>query len=216
MRKRKSLLFFNVLLTIVGLACEQSGRILTPEQATTEAEEGVFRPDEEGGSAAGAEFAPGSNASIVGSGFLINLVDVPGGRITGSQSRGSTVEILESAEFEGEIWYHVDSGTGNGWLRAENLEPIEGESDGEGEGENEGETTTSGPAVGDTVTLTSNGFLINLLREPNGNIVAVQERGAQVTILDVFEADDGALWYFIDAPTGEGWVPAENITEEAP
>jgi hypothetical protein len=37
-----------------------------------------------------------------------------------------------------------------------------------------------------------------------------------VTILDLFEADDGTLWYLIDAPTGEGWVPAENISVEVP
>ncbi len=214
MRKRKSLLFFIVLLAFVGLACEKSGRILTPEEATAEAEEGVFRPDEEGGSATGAEFAPGSNASIVGSGFLINLVDVPGGRIAGSQARGSTVEVIESAEFEGEIWYHVDSETGEGWLRAENLEAIESESG--VEGEVEGEEAAAGLGEGDSVYLVSNGFLVNLLREPNGTIIAVQERGVEVTIVDVFEADDGALWYLIDAPTGEGWVPAENISVDAP
>lgn len=217
MRKRKSLLLFIALLVFVSLACEQSGRILTPEEATAEAQEGVFRPNEDGSSAAGAEFVIGSSASVIGSGFLINILDVPGGRIAGSQARGSTVEILESAEFEGEIWYHVDSETGDGWLRAENLEAIAGESGGEeGEGEGEGESTASGPAEGDTVFLVSTGFLVNLLREPNGQILAVQERGVPVTIVDVFEADDGTLWYLIDAPTGEGWVPADNISEEAP
>jgi hypothetical protein len=216
MRKRKSLLLFIALLVFVSLACEQSGRILTPEEATAEAGENVFQPSEDGESAAGAEFSPGSNASIIGSGFLINLLDVPGGRIVGSQARGSTVEVIESAEFEGEIWYHVDSETGEGWLRAENLEAVEGESAGESEGEDEGESTASGPGEGDTVYLVSNGFLVNLLREPNGQILAVQERGVSVTIVDVFEAEDGALWYLINAPTGEGWVPAENITEEVP
>lgn len=212
MRMRKSLLFFIGLLVIVSLACEEAGDILTPEEATARAQEGVFRPDEEGGSAEGAEFEPGSSAAIVGSGFLINLVDAPGGRIAGSQARGSTVEIIESAEFEGEIWYHVDSETGDGWLRAENLEAIEEEGGGEGDGD----ATASGFAEGDTVYLVSNGFLVNLLREPNGTILAVQERGVEVTIVDTFEADDGSLWYLIDAPTGEGWVSAENLSEEAP
>jgi hypothetical protein len=221
MRMRKSLLFFIVLLMAVSLACEQSGRILTPEEATAEAQEGVFRPGD-GESAAGANFAIGDSATVIGSGFLINLLNAPGGRIAGSQSRGSTVEILESAEFEGDIWYHVDSETGEGWLRAENLEAVEGESEGEGEAEGEGEgegggdATASGPAVGDTVYLVSNGFLVNLLREPNGTILAVQERGVSVTIVDVFEDEDGTIWYLIDAPTGEGWVAADNISVEAP
>lgn len=214
MRMSKSLLLFIGLLVIVSLACEQSGRILTPEEATAEAEDSVFRPSEEGGSAAGAEFAPGSKASVIGSGFLINLLDAPGGRIVGSQARESTVDILESAEFEGEIWYHVDSETGEGWLRASNLEAIAGDSGSEDQGD--GEATASGPAKGDTVYLVSNGFLINLLKEPNGQILAVQERGVAVTIEDVFETDDGSLWYLIKAPTGEGWIPADNISEEAP
>jgi len=213
MRKRNWLLIFIALLVFVSLACEKSGRILTPEEATAEAQSDIFRPDDPGGSAAGAEFEPGDSANVIGSGFLINLVDSPGGRISGSQARGSTVEIIESSEFEGEIWYHVDSGTGEGWLRAENLEAVPGESGG---GEGEGESTASGPAKGDTVYLVSNGFLINLLKEPNGTILAVQERGVEVTIVDIYTTDDGDLWYFIDAPTGEGWVPADNITEEPP
>ena len=216
MRLRKSLLLFISFLVFVTLACNQSGDILTPEEATARAQEGIFRPSGGGESAVDAEFAVGGSANVIGSSFLINILDTPGGRIVGSQGRGSTVEILASAEFEGEIWYQVDSGIGNGWIKVENLEPIEGESGDEGEAESEVETTTSGPAVGDTVYLISNGFLINLLREPNGNIVAVQERGVVVTILDLFEADDGTLWYLIDAPTGEGWVPAENISVEVP
>lgn len=208
-------------MAVISLACEQSGRILTPEEATAEAQQGVFQPGESGETAAGAQLAPGDQANVIGSGFLINLLDVPGGRIIGSQSRGSTVEILESSEFEGDIWYHVDSETGDGWLRAENLEPVEGEAEGEAGEEtgDEGEGTQaegSGPAAGDTVYLTSAGFLVNLLSEPNGRLIANQERGAAVTIVEVFETDAGELWYLIDAPTGEGWVAAENITTEAP
>jgi hypothetical protein len=211
---RRSLLLLLALLVIVGLACQQAGEILSEEEATARAQEGIFRPDNEGGSAAGAEFAPGSTATVIGSGFLINLVDVPGGRIAGSQSRGSVVEIIESADFEDEIWYHVDSQTGDGWLKAENLEPIEEEEEVTTEGESD--STTSGPAAGDTVYLVSNGFLINLLREPNGQIQAVQERGVQVVIEDVFETDAGETWYLINAPTGEGWVSTDNISLEAP
>ncbi|MFZ0548119.1 MAG: hypothetical protein WAM60_21920 [Candidatus Promineifilaceae bacterium] len=182
---------------------------MSPEEATARAQEGVFRPsDNGGGSAAGAEYAVGDSANVVGSGFLINLLDVPGGRIAGSQSRGSTVEILESTEYEGTIWYHVDSETGDGWLKAENLEPAETEA--------VEESAPTGPGTGDTVYLVSNGFLINLLDEPNGRLIAVQERGVAVTIEDVFTADDGSTWYLINAPTGEGWIPTDNISEEAP
>ena len=42
-----------------------------------------------------------------------------------------------------------------------------------------------------------------------------QEKGVQVEILNVTEYE-GEKWYLIDAPTGEGWVPAENILTEAP
>ncbi len=211
MRMRRSLLFFIAILVFVGLACQQAGDILTEEEATARAEEGIFRPGE-GGSAAGAQFESGSMVTVIGSGFLINLVDVPGGRIAGSQSRGSTVTVIESAEFEGEIWYHVDSETGDGWIKAENLEAQEPE---EGEEGSESGSTVSGPAVGDTAFLVSNGFLVNLLKEPNGQIQAVQERGVEVTIQDVFETD-GEVWYLISAPTGEGWVSSVNISEEAP
>jgi hypothetical protein len=212
---RKLLLIFIILLTAISLACEQSGRILTSEEATAEAQEGVFQPGDDGETAAGAQLNPGDQAHVIGAGFLINLLDVPGGRIAGSQSRGSTVDILESTEFEGEIWYHVDSETGEGWLRAENLEPIEGEAE-EAAGEEGGGAEASGPAAGDTVYLVSTGFLVNLLVEPNGRLIANQERGVAVTILEVFETDTGELWYLIDAPTGEGWVAAENISTEAP
>ena len=216
MRKHKYLFLVIGLLIITGLACEQAGEILTPEEATARAQEGSFQPSGNGETAAGANFNPGDSAEVVGTGFLVNLLDAPGGRITGSQARGSTIEILESAEFEGEIWYHVDSETGQGWLRAENLAVAEEESTAEGEGEGEEEESASRFSSGDTAYLISNGFLINMLKEPNGTIQAVQERGAAVTILDVFQTDEGQTWYLIDAPTGEGWVPEENLNEEAP
>lgn len=220
MRMGKSLLLFIGLLVLVSLACAQSGDILSSEEATARAQEGVFQPGDGGESAADAQFELGDSANVTGSGFLINLLDVPGGRIAGSQSRGSTVEILESADFEGEIWYHVDSETGDGWLRATNLEPVEGEAEEEGEaGEEEvvGEDATlAGPTEGDTVYLVSTGFLVNLLSEPGGRLQAVQERGVAVIILQRFEAEDGIFWYNIDAPTGQGWVSEDNISLEAP
>lgn len=70
--------------------------------------------------------------------------------------------------------------------------------------------------VGDTVYLTNKSFLVNMMSEPGGNrMIATQQRGAQVEILQASTVD-GTLWYFIDAPTGQGWVPEENITDQAP
>jgi len=70
--------------------------------------------------------------------------------------------------------------------------------------------------VGDVVYLTNKSFLVNMMSEPGGNrMIATQERGAKVDILQATVVD-GELWYFIKAPTGEGWVPEANITDEAP
>jgi len=73
-----------------------------------------------------------------------------------------------------------------------------------------------GYQVGDVVYLTNKSFLVSLMSEPGGNrMIAGQERGAQVDILQATTVD-GVIWYFIKAPTGEGWVPEDNITAEAP
>ena len=70
--------------------------------------------------------------------------------------------------------------------------------------------------VGDTVTLVGTGYLVTLVNAPGATrMQAVQERGVEVVILDVAD-HEGESWYMIDAPTGEGWVKAENISTEAP
>jgi hypothetical protein len=80
----------------------------------------------------------------------------------------------------------------------------------------EGSSAAEGPQVGDAVYLTGRGFLISLVSEPGATrMIAGQERGVEVTIIEITE-HEGELWYKIDAPTGEGWVPAENITTDAP
>jgi len=80
----------------------------------------------------------------------------------------------------------------------------------------EGSSAPQGPQVGDAVYLTGRGFLISLVSEPGATrMIAGQERGVEVTIIEIAE-HEGELWYKIDAPTGEGWVPAENITADAP
>ena len=73
-----------------------------------------------------------------------------------------------------------------------------------------------GPQIGDTVYLGGKGYLIRLTDKPGGTrMVAGQEKGVQVVILNVTDFED-KKWYLIDAPTGEGWVPEENIVTEEP
>lgn len=67
-----------------------------------------------------------------------------------------------------------------------------------------------GLQVGDTATLLGRSFLINILDEPGGRIIANQERGVIVTIQQIAE-QDGERWYQIQAPTGTGWVTEENL-----
>ncbi len=84
--------------------------------------------------------------------------------------------------------------------------------------ESSGAVETSEFEAGDTASLVGRSFLVNLYSEPGGKILAGQERGTAVTVLETFMFQD-RLWYRIDAPTGEGWVPGEAleaIEEEAP
>jgi hypothetical protein len=217
MKKSTGLIWPIVLLLLVSLACAESGEILSPEEATIAAqEESLFQPVE-GASIVTSGPQIGEEAIIAGTGLVINLFNEPGGRISAGEARGATVEIIDIAEFEGELWYHVDGAGAAGWVPADNLEAKEPEGEDTGEGEaGDGETAESeGPQTGDQVYLTGVGFMINLLAEPGGFIRAGQEKGTEVTILQVVEFE-GDTWYLIDAPTGQGWLPSENITTEAP
>jgi len=70
--------------------------------------------------------------------------------------------------------------------------------------------------TGTTVYLTGRSYLINLVDAPGSfKMIAGQERGVEVVVLDSTLYKD-EIWYLIDAPTGNGWVPAENLTTEAP
>lgn len=70
-----------------------------------------------------------------------------------------------------------------------------------------------GPQPGDTVELTGKGFMISLYQEPGATrIIAQQERGTNVVLKDRQDVND-ETWYLIDAPTGLGWVKAENVKE---
>lgn len=215
-RKRQpGMLWLIGLLLFAGLACAQAGEVLTPEEATERARNPLVVNG--GESSAEGEFAVGDQAELTADGFLVNLLDQPGGRITGGQARGATVTVEQVAEAEGEIWYRISSSGSSGWVRAENLVPLEGETAEEGEDgeEQEGEQAGAQFQPDDTAYLTGVGFLINILDQPGGRIVAGQERGAAVTILDS-AAQDGVVWYLISAPGGQGWVSEENLTAEAP
>lgn len=206
------------LMFVASLAC-QTGQVVTPEQATatTRASRGVQRVTpilnrtegsnnaEEEACAGGPQV--GDTAKLTAKSFMVSLVGEPGAkRILAQQERGVKVKIIELGETEGECWYLVDAPTGQGWVKTENLEFEEATT----------EPTASGPQEGDTVYLTAKQYMVNLVQEPGAmRIIAQQERGTPVTILSVVE-HEGELWYLIDAPTGQGWVSAENITTEPP
>ncbi|GAB4423913.1 MAG: hypothetical protein Kow002_13500 [Anaerolineales bacterium] len=76
--------------------------------------------------------------------------------------------------------------------------------------------TVEGYSVGDQVYLIGKLYLVNLFDGPGSRkIIAGQERGAIVTITNSALVD-GVIWYEIDAPTGQGWVPQTNLSTEAP
>ena len=75
--------------------------------------------------------------------------------------------------------------------------------------------TIEGYMEGDIVYLTGR-YLVSLMDGPGSNkMIAGQERGVEVTIVGAAVVD-GVIWYQIDAPTGSGWVPEDNLTTEAP
>lgn len=64
----------------------------------------------------------GDSVYLIGTGYLINLVDQPGSLlIAANQERGVAVVILAITQFEGEVWYLVDAPTGEGWIGSENI-----------------------------------------------------------------------------------------------
>lgn len=205
MKARRALVLMIGAMVLASLACSQAGEILTPAEATARAIEvaPVFATG--GSSTEGGVFEAGDTAALTGRSFLVNLYNGPGGRVSAGQERGAEVTILEVSTEGDAIWYKIKAPTGEGWVPAANLEALEDEE----------ETTIEGPQPGDGAYLQGRSFLVNLLDAPGGKVAAGQERGMAITILQVVEVD-GAVWYQIDAPTGQGWVPAENITTEAP
>lgn len=203
MKLRTTLIWFIGLLALMSLACAQAGSVISYADATATAESKFAPVTGAGAAAAGADFAVGNTAVLAGRGFLINLMDAPGGRIAAGQQRGAEVEILSSALLDDEIWYEVDSSTGIGWVKADSLEPVA--------------AVEAKYASGDSAYLVGTGFLINLMKEPGGiRMIAGQERGAEVSVIESAPIDDGTMWYLIEGSTGQGWVAEENLSDEAP
>lgn len=206
--------WFIGLLVLASLACGiPTGEILTPEEATARVEqtrEARFSSNtssEEGG------FQADDVVVFVGEEYLIPMFQEAGGEGNpfSFAGRGDEATVIGSRDVDGVRWYRVETSAGTGWVNSEYLQAAGG-----GGGEATASTAANGPQAGDTVYLTATGFLVNLYNEVGGGrIVANQQRGAEVTVIGT-EAFEGETWYFIEAPTGEGWVPAENISTEAP
>jgi len=203
------------LLLLTSLAC-QTGEVLTVEEATkraTEARAVVVgtKPADSGSSAteqaAAGSLQPGDQATLVSRSFMVNLYGEPGSvRLIAQQERGTVVEVNEVAQVDEDLWYLIKAPTGLGWVFGENLEAIAAEP----------EDVDAGLQPGDTGYLVGRSFMISFYQEAGGNrIIAQQERGAAVEIQQAAEVD-GVTWYLVNAPTGQGWIAAENITSEAP
>jgi hypothetical protein len=203
------------LLLLAGLACNQAGEILTPAEATARAEaakvptRAAATPN---AAEKAADFQMGDTVEFTGTGHLIPMYKQPGDTVAFSYAgKGETATVRAFREVEGKAWYEIKGGAGTGWVKLEFLTTPAGES-----GAEEEPAAPVGPQIGDTVMLVGTGYLITLVDAPGATrMQAVQERGVEVTILNIGE-HEGELWYHIDAPTGEGWVQAENISTEAP
>ncbi len=209
----KLALFLLIGLVLLAAVACQKGEVITPAEATARAKEArsvkVKKTATPGGKTeAGGDVIPtGTKATLVGKAYLINIYKEPGStRIHIQQEKGVEVEVLDVTDVNGETWYLIDAPAGQGWVKAENLElKPSGESE-----------KSAGFKPGDVAYLTGKSYLINLYQEPDGKrIIAQQERGAEVQIKDIHQADD-ETWYLVDAPTGLGWVRAENLTSEKP
>jgi hypothetical protein len=128
--KRKNFIYILSALSvlfILSLACKQSGEIITPAEATQRyvatqdaGQSGVV------GDAEGAVFPAGSEALLVGQGYLVGLYSNPGdGSAVSFATRGDKITVEGSENFEGTIWYRVETIAGSGWLPADNLAPVE-------------------------------------------------------------------------------------------
>lgn len=198
---RNRVLLGITALILAALGCAQAGEILTPAEATERVRLTAEADVISGGEGEGV-FEVGEEVEITGSEFLIPLRDIPEpGPAVAHVPRGEFGTVLNFREVAGEMWYLVDSISGEGWLQVEYLKSLE---------------VDAGPQVGDTVFLTGRGYMINIYRAP-GEVfmVAQQERGVEVVILQIGDFE-GKTWVQIEAPTGTGWVELENVSVTPP
>jgi hypothetical protein len=197
---RKKILLAGMALLLAGLACE-TGEILSPEEATQRANQAATQAIATGQVSTQGGIEIGEEVEFDSAQFLVPLVGEPGATVAqGHVSRDATAVVLEKSELDDEIWYLLETDSGNGWVPESLVRQI------------------GGPEFvdGDTVYLTGTGFLINIYELPGSNrFVANQERGVAVVIRGTTYFE-GNLWYMVEAPTGTGWVRAENLTAEAP
>jgi len=209
----KLLLFLIAsIILLAGVAC-QTGEVITPAEATARAVEARSVKTKKtatpgGKTEGGANVIPsGSKATLVGKAYLVNIYKEAGStRILTQQEKGVEVVVQDAQHIGDETWYLIQAPAGQGWVKAESLQA-------EKQG---GAEAGAAPKVGDTVYLKGKAYLISLYKEPGGTrIIAQQERGAPVEIKDAQEVD-GETWYLVEAPTGLGWLKAENISTEKP
>ncbi|MGA9531481.1 MAG: hypothetical protein WBR18_02085 [Anaerolineales bacterium] len=187
-------------LLLSSLACE-TGQILTPEEATQAA---VATGEARVGAAQQAsnpDFEPGDLVTLTGQNFLIGLASEPGDtEMISHVSRGSQGTVKDARDVNGFAWYQVETEAGTGWVNGKFLKPEA--------------TASQGLEIGATAYLAGKQYLVPIVDVPGSKrMVAGQERGAEVTILDV-SVVDGKNWYEIEAPTGKGWVVEDNLSAE--
>jgi hypothetical protein len=198
--RRLSLMGCAAALLLSALAC-QTGQILTPEEATQAAVATSEARVGQAVQAGSAEFAVGDDVTVTGLSFLIGLAAEPGQTdMTTHVSRGSAGTVTDVRTVNGQVWYQLKTDAGSGWVKPDSLEPAA--------------SASAGYETGQTAYLQGTQYLIPLVDVPGSKrMVAGQERGAEVTILDVTEVN-GENWYEIEAPTGKGWVAESNLSAE--
>ncbi len=115
------------LLFILSIACKQSGKIITPAEATQRYEATqAAASGEVSGDAENAKILAGDKAILTGTGYLVAMYSNPGDTVIHTYAtRGDEIIVEGSLEYEGEIWYKIESLGGRGWLPEENLQEIE-------------------------------------------------------------------------------------------
>ena len=114
---------------------------------------------------------------------------------------GTNGKVDSSVLVDGEVWYKILSSVANGYVTIDGLKDS---SDG-------GKTISF--EVGDTPYLNGISYLVQLFDSPGSLMARIQqERGIQVEILQIEALDDGAVWYEVDSPAGQGWVTADSLS----